>query len=55
MPLYHNLFSEELDILIMLDSINQVHSIDSIMRKGIWKEYDRAVHLINLYAEYISI
>ena len=37
----------------MLESINQVHSIDSIMRKGIWKEYDRAVHLFHLYAEYI--
>ena len=37
----------------MLESINQVHTIDSIMRKGIWKEYDRDVYLFNLYAEYI--
>ena len=37
----------------MLESINQVHSIESIMRKGIWKEYDRDVYLFNLYAEYI--
>ena len=53
MPLYHKLLSEELDILIMLESVNQVHTIDSIMRKGIWKEYERAVYLFNPYAEYI--